>query len=451
MIMWYLARCKTGKVSSDNMRSCAILAMAIVLLMVVSSVAQSAVYISGSLSRDAVWTQDKGPYIITGDTVVPFGRTLVIEEGTSVLFDKIDYWEPNGTTVRAELVVRGRLEVDGSLESPVVFAPNDSTFIGDWGGIVLDNADGYMRNCMIAYAETGISVMQGSFRVEGITFENCFTGIRIDNNASPEILSSVIKHNNYGIDAAGGGRVQGCSLSRNSYGVYLRESNELLISHNEISSNTFGIYVEGVYGNTTIANNDFNVEVNNYGIYIAEGRIQGINYNNFYYDDLLDFDPTRELWYIQNFTPANIDARNNHWDTTNTLLIDGFILDSKDMPGVGTVIYTPFLLSKVPDTFDSYNGTEQPGDDIGNGDIPLSLSLVPGTHLVSIPVLSIDISNSAVDFVGSTVYEWDGNSYTVRDTLELSRYIPGTGFWIENLYIYQRYAQPNNTKNKGEN
>jgi hypothetical protein len=134
VIMWYLARCKTGKVSSNNMRSCAILVMAIVLLMVVSSVAQSAVYISGSLSRDAVWTQDKGPYIITGDTVVPFGRTLVIEEGTSVLFDKIDYWEPNGTTVRAELVVRGRLEVDGSLESPVVFAPNDSTFIGDWGG-----------------------------------------------------------------------------------------------------------------------------------------------------------------------------------------------------------------------------------------------------------------------------------------------------------------------------
>lgn len=414
------------------MRVCAIIAMVICLLTVMSPVVHSVIFVSGSISRDEVWTPEKGPYIITGDTVIPFGRKLVIEEGTTVLFEKIDFWEPYGTTVRAELIVRGRLEVNGSLERPVIFAPNDSTFIGDWGGIVFDNADGYMRNCKVSHAETGISVLQGSFRLENITLENSFTGVRIDNGASLEILRSVIKQNNYGVDAGGNGKIQGCSLVNNSYGIYLRGPNEFLISHNEISSNTFGIYVEGEYGNTIIEKNDFNVEVNNYGIYISEGRIQSISYNNFYYDDLLDFDPTRELWYIQNFTPSNIDARNNYWDTTNTLLIDGFILDGKDMPGVGTVIYTPFLLSKVPDTFDAYNGIEEPGSGIGNEDLPLKLHVAPGSHLVSIPMLSIDVISSDVTCLACTIYEWDGNSYSLRHALDFLDYIPGTGFWIEN-------------------
>jgi hypothetical protein len=98
---------------------------------------------AGELTADAVW---EGDVLLQGDVVVPEGRTLRLRAGTALAFAAKPRWAcavfrnaPEGYPIEAssrdhcDLVVFGRLDVEGTGERPVLMGRDG----GRWGGVVL--------------------------------------------------------------------------------------------------------------------------------------------------------------------------------------------------------------------------------------------------------------------------------------------------------------------------
>ncbi|MGQ9591114.1 MAG: CotH kinase family protein [Planctomycetota bacterium] len=105
--------------------------------------------VAGTLSGDAQWSPEGGPYYVTRDVVVPAGRRLVILPGTTV-------FAAGGTAIRVE----GLLEAAGSEGAPIRF---DAFRCGEpWRGIrLVQTGTGagapahVLRHCLFAAGADG--------------------------------------------------------------------------------------------------------------------------------------------------------------------------------------------------------------------------------------------------------------------------------------------------------
>jgi hypothetical protein len=111
----------------------------------------------GRLDRDAVWSDE---VLVTGDVLVPAGRTLRIEAGTRVRFAARPHWacsvfwrSPTSDSIEAtlrelcDLVVLGRLEVMGTADAPVLLGADAPA----WGGITcLEAGEVRLRHAVLA-------------------------------------------------------------------------------------------------------------------------------------------------------------------------------------------------------------------------------------------------------------------------------------------------------------
>ncbi len=108
--------------------------------------------VQGRLLADGVW---RGTVIVADDFQVPRGRTLRILAGTRVLVRPADTTktEPEYLDNATEMLVRGRLLVEGTASRPVIFEPlpaepgaeSDSR----WGGIIFDGGGGEIRHARL--------------------------------------------------------------------------------------------------------------------------------------------------------------------------------------------------------------------------------------------------------------------------------------------------------------
>jgi len=110
-----------------------------------------------------------GPYLVTGNVVVPPGKTVTIEPGVSLLFKNF-----------TGLQVHGTLIATGTLEQPIAFTSEHDNKHGsvtsdppapfDWDGItVTENSVGTtLEHCRIAYSVYGINAL-----TEYLTIRNC--------------------------------------------------------------------------------------------------------------------------------------------------------------------------------------------------------------------------------------------------------------------------------------
>jgi hypothetical protein len=146
---------------------------------------------SGTLVADTVWS---GRVEISDDVLVPPGRTLRIRAGTRVAVRPADTTktEPQYLDNATELLVRGRLLVEGTAESPVTFEalPGDPAAAADaatarWGGIIFDRGEGAVSHCRITGAETGVTMVAASPRLTDVTVDEVRQGIAIHGAAAP--------------------------------------------------------------------------------------------------------------------------------------------------------------------------------------------------------------------------------------------------------------------------
>ena len=145
--------------------------------------------VSGELTSDEIW---EGDVALLGDVVVPEGMTLRLRAGTALSFAAKPRWScavfrsaPEGYPIeassraRCDLVVFGRLEVDGTAERPILLGRPEA----EWGGVTVlgrgsarveharasgagggedalfqcfDDAELELRNCVLSRAKVGV-------------------------------------------------------------------------------------------------------------------------------------------------------------------------------------------------------------------------------------------------------------------------------------------------------
>ncbi len=148
------------------------------------------VTIQGKLPADGVW---RGTVILADDFQVPHGRTLRVLAGTRVLVRPADTTktEPEYLDNATELLVRGRLIVEGTAAHPVIFEPLPAAMGGEgdsrWGGIIFDGGDGEIRHGRLAGADTGVTLLGSSPSIFDLTLTGVRQGIVVQRGSAPRL------------------------------------------------------------------------------------------------------------------------------------------------------------------------------------------------------------------------------------------------------------------------
>lgn len=84
---------------------------------------------------EGVWERGR-TYIVQGDIIVPAGKSLLIEEGVTIIVDG------DGSQGAPEIVVKGSIYSEGTKENPIIFTipenrrTKENIFKGMWGGVI---------------------------------------------------------------------------------------------------------------------------------------------------------------------------------------------------------------------------------------------------------------------------------------------------------------------------
>jgi hypothetical protein len=157
--------------------------------------------VQGKLLADGVW---RGTIVLADDFQVPRGRTLRILAGTRVLVRPADTskTEPEYLDNATELLVRGRLLVEGTASRPVLFEPlpvagpeGDS----GWGGIIFDGGGGEIRHARLSGAETGLTLLAASPSIADTLISGVRQGVVIHRGSAPRLTRVSVQAEEGGI------------------------------------------------------------------------------------------------------------------------------------------------------------------------------------------------------------------------------------------------------------
>jgi hypothetical protein len=135
---------------------------------------------AGELTADAVW---EGDVSLQGDVVVPEGVTLRLRAGTALSFAAKPRWScavfrsaPEGYPIEAssreqcDLVVFGRLEVEGSTNRPILIGGPQER----WGGItLLDRGTALLQHARLQGAAGGEDALIQCFDDSRLELRDC--------------------------------------------------------------------------------------------------------------------------------------------------------------------------------------------------------------------------------------------------------------------------------------
>lgn len=205
---------------------------------------------------DTIWTDTtwKDSMYVIGDVVVYDTATLTIDSGTVVRFRLSDAKKMGVDTTKCELVIRGKLIVNGTENNPVTFTSQTSTpSEGDWYGIRVldtDSASAMIEYADIKYTYCGIDYdNSASDTVSNCHFyANQMYGIKCD-NSNLKILNNLIEKDTtsnylgYGVSISGGvsPEVRNNHIKNYKYGINKTGSGSPLVRDNKITKGDVGI------------------------------------------------------------------------------------------------------------------------------------------------------------------------------------------------------------------
>ena len=156
---------------------------------------------AGAYSSDLVWS---GEVTMTSDVLILKGASLSIRPGTQVNVipaegTKID---PEYLSSQTELLVRGKLDVQGTAEAPVSFVvkagEGDDEFA--WAGITLDRAEeSRISHAMLERADIAIRCVESSPLILGNHITRSRYGIVAQQKSHPEIVGNMLSDGEGGI------------------------------------------------------------------------------------------------------------------------------------------------------------------------------------------------------------------------------------------------------------
>lgn len=174
--------------------------MAITAFSSASYAADKLLEYSGAYAGDLVWEES---VTMTADVLILQGGTLTIHAGTQVNVvpaegTKID---PEYLSSLTELLVRGKLDIQGTSEAPVRFVIIETSETEEvaWAGITLDNAaESRIQNVELERADTAIRCVASSPEIIENRIRSCRYGIVAQQQSHPKILGNIL------VDGEGG-------------------------------------------------------------------------------------------------------------------------------------------------------------------------------------------------------------------------------------------------------
>ena len=98
--------------------------------LVMPPLAAAATDVIGNIPVSTTWSKAAGPYKLTGDVKVLGLATLTIEPGVEVVYSATDALGANESPTGVELIVKGRLDVLGTVDEPVRFTGAGGNSVG---------------------------------------------------------------------------------------------------------------------------------------------------------------------------------------------------------------------------------------------------------------------------------------------------------------------------------
>tara|TARA_B110000967_G_C18862919_1_gene551046 strand:- start:297 stop:1991 length:1695 start_codon:yes stop_codon:yes gene_type:complete len=304
--------------------------------------------ISGNVSGN--WT-NTNTYIVNGNTTIPKGQTLNIEQGTEIKFS--GYYS---------LIVNGTINAIGNENNYIKFTSNNTSPTNkDWNQIQINPSSNLskLKYCIIEYGKEDNSNDDGIVNVGGeLDIENCIVrdseaiGISVKGNTlGINILNNEISNCSVGILIGNdtSAMIDGNKVSNiNEIGIVIHlNSHTTTVSNNQVSNCFYGI---ASFSNILIRNNIL-FNINGYAIYTLGGQPTIRNNTIFSNGSGIGIDDS-DFWNPNPIINSNIISNNNFYGiktegeqmpslVTYNLFYNNSSGTGNNLPaGVGTVITT---------------------------------------------------------------------------------------------------------------
>ena len=189
-----------------------------------------------------------GDYLLVTDLLIPEGSRLEIRPGTTIQVRRAELTkiDPEFLSSMTELLVRGALVIQGTVDAPVLIAPEKTASANDpaWAGLLLDNVrSSSIRHTQISGADTGLLLIAADIDLMDSRLEKNRYGLVIQ-GGSPSIERNIITAGEGGLFIwnAATPVLNGNIVSQNEEeGVYIDRSSHPKSSNNRSEHNSIGI------------------------------------------------------------------------------------------------------------------------------------------------------------------------------------------------------------------
>ena len=201
---------------------------------------------AGAYSGDVVW---QGTVTLAADVLILKGGSLTIHAGTQVNVvpaegTKID---PEYLSSQTELLIRGKLDIQGTAEAPVRFfivETSDSETIA-WAGITLDKAvESHLVNLELERADIAVRCVESSPEIRAVRIAHSRYGIVAQQQSHPKILGNVLSSGEGGIFCLRGSNpylLDNQITGHDEEAVFVDASSRPRLDRNAISGNSIGL------------------------------------------------------------------------------------------------------------------------------------------------------------------------------------------------------------------
>lgn len=168
----------------------------------------------GQVSTDTVWGVGNAPFIVAGDIEIPEGVKLTVRAGTIIKFNADYELYDTSPTPGADLVVEGKLTLEGTAQEPVVFTSSFDDTVGgdtngdgsvstpqvlDWGEVFIDKgASGDLRFVDFRYAHRALHMRSSELIVTSLRVKDCTTAVLTSPTDSPVVVGLVADRVDFG-------------------------------------------------------------------------------------------------------------------------------------------------------------------------------------------------------------------------------------------------------------
>ncbi len=317
------------------------------------------IFVPGVVGRDLVLESSDSPIILTTDLIIAAGANLQVASGVQFQIAEKDSMGLGLDEDRVEILVHGRIALNGTEDNPVAFRPLDGSGRRDhWAGIkILSSKTGiseFHHVNIFGCTDYALNVEAKDFKVNNIKVKYCENGLRlkgIDNFVYldackfEEIASAALY-----IEECRRINVHSCQFDGVNTGIYNQTTDsedQLDVQDTDIEASKYGI--RGIIGKSKIKN-----------VLIVSPSGVGMEFTNFL--------NTRDN-YVDHCT---IDALNGIIVKLGTVVMENNIVTATSLSGETGINN----LSVITPTYDFNNvyGFATPYSGCGLGDNSLQIT-----------------------------------------------------------------------------